>query len=53
MTNSLPEDGVQLPEWWVTLRLYVRQYVRVWGNGYTRYRLNTTFQILRVLSEKR
>lgn len=30
VTNSIteiPEVGVQLPEWWITLLLYVRQYV--------------------------
>ena len=29
--------GEQLPMWRVTLHLYVRQYVEVWGNGCTRY----------------
>ena len=38
MTNSItefPVVRVQLPEWWVTLNMHVRQYEWVWGNGCT------------------
>ena len=40
MTNSIieiPEVRVQQQEWRVTLHLYVREYVQVWGDGCTRY----------------
>ena len=33
------EVGEKLPEWRVTLHLYVWQQVRMWGNGCTRYLL--------------
>ena len=36
---EIPEVGVQLPEWLVTLHLNVRQYVRMQGNGCTRNHL--------------
>lgn len=36
---EISEVEVQLPKWWVTLRLYVSQYVQVWGSGRTSDRL--------------
>ena len=36
---EIPEVGVQLPEWLVTLHLNVRQCIRMRGNGCTRNHL--------------
>ena len=54
MTNSIaeiPEDRMQLPEWWVTLHLCVGQYVQVWGNSCTHCLLTQHWLNLRVLAE--
>ena len=48
---EIPEVRVQLPEWHVTLGLYVQQYVQVWGNDCTSYHL--THHCHRVLAEGR
>ena len=36
-TTELSKVGAQLLEWLVTLNLYLRQNVQVWGNGCTHY----------------
>lgn len=53
MTNSIiemPEVGVQLPEWWITLPFCGRQYAQMWGNGSTRYLLTRHGRDLKVIA---
>ena len=55
-TNSIikiSQVGMQLPQWWVTLHLYVGQYVQVQGNGCTLYLLTQRWVNLRALAEER
>ena len=55
VTNSvteIPEVGVQLSEWQVTVHFYVWQYVDVGGgDGCTRYSLTQHWMNLRVFSK--
>ena len=56
MTNTVTETlkvRMPLPEWQVRLRLYVRQYGQVWGNGCTRYFLTQQWMNFKVLAEER
>ena len=50
--TEIPEVGVQLPEWWATLHLYVGQCVQVWGNSCTYYLLTQPWVDVRVLFEE-
>ena len=50
--NEIPEIRVLLLEWQVILHLYVKQYVCVWGNGCTLYRLTHHGVNLRVSAEE-
>ena len=56
VTNSISEVsavGVQLPDRRVTLRMYLWQYVQVWGNCCALYLLTYYLMTLRVLAEER
>ena len=50
---EIPEVGVQLMEWLVTLCLHAWQYVQVWGNGCKHYLLTQHMVQLSGLAEER